>query len=200
MIVILDPGHNGEVPGKRSPDGRLREYRWARELTEILEEKLDELEIRHTRTTGPEEDEGPEVGLTNRCKRANAFSKKYPKEKSIFISIHVNAAGNEGKWMSARGWSVFVSPTCSGNSKRLASLLATEAGLEHIKVRKPDPEHSYWVANFTVLTKTSMPAVLVENLFQDNLEDVKYLLSDQGKDTLSEIIIKGICDYFGINK
>jgi hypothetical protein len=32
----------------------------------------------------------------------------------------------------------------------------------------------------------------------DNEDDVNYLLSDNGKETLCEIIIKGICDYFNI--
>lgn len=196
MVVILDPGHNGQVPGKRSPDGKLREYKWARELTGIIEEKLSKRNIEHFRTTGPKEDDGPEIGLTNRCKRANQVAKSIG-EPAVFVSIHVNASGN-GTWMKARGWSVFVSPTCSGNSKRLASLLATNAGMKNIKVRKPDQDHSYWTADFTVLTKTSMPAVLVENLFQDNQEDVKYLMSEEGKNTLSDIIVKGICDYFGI--
>ena len=30
--VLVDNGHGVETPGKRSPDGRLREYKYAREL------------------------------------------------------------------------------------------------------------------------------------------------------------------------
>lgn len=198
MFVILDPGHNGKVPGKRSPDGSLLEYKWAREITAKLEKRLDELKIEHTRTTYSNEDEGPEIGLTKRCIRANAAIKGRL-DKSIFVSIHVNAAGAQGKWMAARGWSVFVSPKASSNSKKLASYMATSAKVMGQKVRVPDPQHLYWPGNFTVLNKTSMPAVLVENLFQDNKEDVEYLLSEEGKNTLVEVIIKGICDYFGIN-
>ena len=41
-----------------------------------------------------------------------------------------------------------------------------------------------------------MPAVLVENLFQDNEKDVEYLASEEGKDVLSDIIIKGILAYY----
>ena len=39
MLVILDPGHAAGVAGKRSPDGRLREYKWAREITGMLEKE-----------------------------------------------------------------------------------------------------------------------------------------------------------------
>lgn len=192
MFVILDPGHNGKVPGKCSPDLSLREYKWVRELTGIIEKKLDALGIKHQRTTDPSEDEGPEVGLTKRCTRANAMKV----EKPVFISIHINAAGSDGKWHNASGWSVFVSPKGSANSKRLATLMTGEARKTGIKVRVPQPGREYWDGNFTVLNKTNMPAILVENLFQDNESDVKYLKSDEGKNVLSDIIVKGIQKYY----
>ena len=31
-VVLVDNGHGKETPGKRSPDGSFREYRWAREV------------------------------------------------------------------------------------------------------------------------------------------------------------------------
>ena len=36
-------------------------------------------------------------------------------------------------------------------------------------------------ANYYVLKNTNMPAILVEHFFQDNKQDVDYLLSEQGK-------------------
>ena len=32
MKVLIDNGHGAETPGKRSPDGRLREYAYTREI------------------------------------------------------------------------------------------------------------------------------------------------------------------------
>lgn len=32
MKVLIDNGHGANTPGKRSPDGRLREYAYAREI------------------------------------------------------------------------------------------------------------------------------------------------------------------------
>lgn len=192
MFVILDPGHNGKVPGKCSPDRRFFEYKWVRELTKIIEKKLDNLGIKHQRTTIPEEDEGPEIGLTKRCIRANSIKCDNP----IFVSIHVNAAGADSKWHTANGWSVFVSPKGSNNSKRLATLMTGEARKTGLNVRVPMPGREYWDGNFTVLNSTKMPAVLVENLFQDNEKDVEYLESAEGKETLANIIIKGILSYY----
>lgn len=76
--------------------------------------------------------------------------------------------------------------------------MTSVARTKNIKVRVPDSQHSYWPGNFTVLNKTSMPAVLVENMFQDNKSDVEFLTSAEGKEILANIMIKGICDYFGI--
>lgn len=37
MIVIIDNGHGEDTAGKRSPDGRLREYAYAREIAKRLQ-------------------------------------------------------------------------------------------------------------------------------------------------------------------
>lgn len=190
MIVILDPGHSSKTPGKRSPDGRLLEYKWAREMIEILEKKLDLLGIQHIRTTEPSEDD-VEISLRTRCERANKI------KNSILVSIHCNAASADGKWHSANGWSVFVSLNASNNSKRLAGEMKNQAVKSGIKVRVPSPKQGYWEQNLAMCRDTKMPAVLVENMFQDNVEDVNFLLSAEGKEILSNIIIDGIKNYVG---
>jgi N-acetylmuramoyl-L-alanine amidase len=43
-----------------------------------------------------------------------------------------------------------------------------------------------------------MPAVLTENLFQDNKEEVAYLLSEKGKNAVISLHVAGICQYFGV--
>ena len=39
-IVILDNGHGEDTPGKRSPDGRLKEYQYCREIVDRIYEQL----------------------------------------------------------------------------------------------------------------------------------------------------------------
>ena len=41
MIVILDNGHGSNTPGKRSPNGVLREYAYTREIARLIKEKLE---------------------------------------------------------------------------------------------------------------------------------------------------------------
>lgn len=39
------------------------------------------------------------------------------------------------------------------------------------------------------------PAVLTENLFQDNKEDVDFLLSEEGKQLITKVHVDGILSY-----
>lgn len=194
MKVLLDPAHGVEVKGKRSPDQSLMEWEWSREMIGKIEKRLEELGIDSERTWY----EDNEPGLNKRCRIANKIAKE-SKTKCILISFHINAAGMGKDWMNARGWSVFVSPNASNNSKKLAISLAKSAEELDLKVRKPDHNYYYWTASLAICKYTTMPAVLVENLFMDNKEDMEYLKSDEGKNTLTEVVIKGICNYLDYN-
>jgi len=41
MKIILDAGHGIDTPGKCSPDGVFREYKWAREQATLIKELLE---------------------------------------------------------------------------------------------------------------------------------------------------------------
>jgi N-acetylmuramoyl-L-alanine amidase len=60
------------------------------------------------------------------------------------------------------------------------------------------PNQKYWTANFAMVKNTNCPAVLTENLFMDNKEDVEFLLSEAGRKKIVNLHVKGIVDY--INK
>lgn len=186
MKILIDNGHGVETAGKRSPDGRLREYAYTREIAARLEKELVSRGIKAYRLV-PEENDVP---LSERVKRAN----KYGAEDVILLSIHCNAAGN-GAWMNARGWEAWTSV---GNTKadKLATCLYNAAGKAGFKLRKdetdgdPDKEgHLY------ILKHTLCPAVLTENLFQDNREDVEFLLSETGKQAIVDLHVNGIVEY-----
>ena len=57
-----------------------------------------------------------------------------------------------------------------------------------------------WESNFYIIKNTKCPAVLTENFFYDNVDDVKYILSDEGKEkivnTHVDALIKYIKDKF----
>lgn len=193
MKVLIDNGHGETTPGKRSPDGRLREWAYAREIADMVVTGLRKRGIDAERIVREDTD----VSLSERCKRANAIYKESGK-KAILVSIHCNAAGSGADWLNARGWSVFVSNNASANSKKLATCLAEVAECIPIHVRKQSVGRSYWEQNLAICRDTNCPAILTENFFQDNKEDVEYLLSREGKETVTQIHVKGIIKYLDL--
>lgn len=191
MKILIDNGHGSNTPGKRSPDGTLKEYAYTREISKLLVSRLKELGYDAELVTP----ETWDVSLTSRVKRINSICKSLGASNVLVISIHNNAAGADGKWHSATGWQVHVSLNASKNSKRLASCLVKAAEEIKLKVRKPLPTQDYWPQNLAICRDTNCPAVLTENMFQDNKEDVAFLLSDKGKEAIVELHIKGIIGY-----
>ena len=103
--------------------------------------------------------------------------------------------GSGAEWMSANGWSVFVGNNASMNSRRFVWQLVPVALNRKVKVRRSSPQKLYWSVNFYICQKTNCPAVLVENFFQDNKEDVEFLLSEEGKQCVTNILLEGITNY-----
>ena len=193
MKVLIDNGHGENTPGKRSPDGRLREWAYTREIADLVVAGLRKKGIDAERIVKEDSD----VPLSERCRRTNNIYRDTGK-KAILVSIHCNAAGSGTSWMNAHGWSVFVSNNASANSKKLATSLCEVAESLKMQIRRLMPRQPYWEQNLAICRDTNCPAVLTENFFQDNKEDVEYLLSREGKDTVARIHIEGILKYLGL--
>lgn len=190
MKVLIDNGHGEETPGKRSPDGRLREYAYTREIADRVVEKLRNADIDVLRVVP----EITDVPLTERVTRVNNAHAKAGNQ-AILISIHCNAMGSGTEWMPANGWSVFVGGNASGKSQTLAREIAQAALDKKVKVRQPSQQTLYWTADLYICQKTNCPTVLIENFFQDNKEDVDFLLSEEGKQCVADITVEGIIRY-----
>ena len=190
MTVLVDNGHGRETPGKRSPDGVFREWSWCRDVAELVVESLKASGIRAVQLV-PEEND---VLLGERCRRANAYAKT--DKDTVLVSIHVNAAGDGKTWNSAQGWQIHTYLRPSEASVRLAEDIFDEAWNRSFYCRKPRPSQKHWPKNLMILRDTICPAVLVENFFQDNREDVQYLLSPTSIYDCAEVIRDGVLKYF----
>ena len=197
MKILIDNGHGIQTKGKRSPDGKLLEYAYTRELARrivsILQSRGYDSEL-----LVPEDDDIP---LSERVRRTNAHCQALGKSNVILISLHINAAGDGTKWMNATGWSCY---TCKGQteSDRLADCLC-EAAIKHFPDRRirtdfsdSDPD---WEENFSLLSNTLCPAVLTENFFMDSRSDFEYLRSRTGKQAVVDTHIEGIIEYIESN-
>ncbi len=195
MKILVDNGHGVETPGKRSPDGRLREYQYCRVIAAALVERLKAAGY-DAQLLVPEIRDVPlNKGTDTRVKRVNNICAQLGAANVLLVSIHNNAAGSKGQWLTARGWSGYVAQNASANSKRLAECLADAAAAQGLKVRKPLASQKYWVQSLAICRETKCPAVLTENLFQDNRQDVDYLLTAEGRAAIVQLHFVGILNY-----
>ena len=195
MKILIDNGHGHNTPGKRSPDGKFREYAYNREIAKrIVADLIDrgydaELLV-------PEDND---ISLEERVRRVNALCSTHGKSNVILVSIHVNAAGNGSKWTNATGWSVY---TCKGQtaSDKLAECLC-EAAIKNFPGKRIRTDYSDgdsdWEENFYILRHTLCPAVLTENFFMDGL-DLEFLQSKAGKQAIVDTHVEGIVEYINI--
>ena len=199
-VVILGTAHGANVAGKQSPDGRLREYKYSREICARVKDALTsegiECHIDYEPDLVPLNSKGTE-NLAVRVAVVNGIAKRVGASNCIYVSSHNNAAGCSG-WRTARGFCVYVSSNASEASKRMARIIqdhAIELGLEGNRCY---PKTGYYIEPFYVIKNTTCPAVLTENLFQDNKSDVEFLLSDAGKDTIVRLHVDAIKEYLGV--
>lgn len=192
MKILIDNGHGKNTPGKRSPDGKFREYLYAREIAEAIEGELKFLGLDAERIVTETED----ISLAERARRVNEICGRLGAENVVLVSIHCNASKN-GEWGKARGWSAYTSKGKT-KSDELATMLYVEAAKNFTgqTIRKEfsdgDPD---WEEGFYILRKTKCPAVLTENFFMDNEQDLAYILSKEGYEAVVTTHVDAIKKY-----
>ncbi len=193
MLILIDPGHGIDTPGKRSPDGKFLEYLWNRQIADFLLDRFMIMGIDASLVVTETND----ISLSTRVQRVNKMCSKVGASNVILLSIHSNAAGDGSKWMSAQGWSCYTSKGDT-NSDVIAECLydAFEAEFADRKIRKDMSDGDRdWEENFYVLQKSKCPAVLLENFFYDNRDECAWLLKDETKERIADAIVKGIVQY-----
>ena len=195
--VLFDPGHGCDCSGKCSPY-YFREYEWCREIAAGCVSSLLSVGIDAEMLVTEERD----IPLAERTRRANEWCNRFGKSNVLLVSVHNNAAGDQGRWMTARGWAAYTTKGMT-ESDKLAEEIIQVAESEFkapLKVRKYIDKYFQkdYEENFYILRNTLCPAVLIENFFQDNREDVLYLKSDTGKGSCIHVMTVGVENY--INK
>lgn len=191
MKILIDNGHGIDTVGKHSPDGRLKEWEYTREIAFRLERALVAMGLYAVRIVPGQYD----LKLRDRCRKVNAICSEEGAENVLLVSIHNNAAGMDGKWHGARGFSAHVAMNASAKSKEFAKCF-WDAALSHdLKGNRCVPKCGYLEQNLAICRDTKCPAVLTENLFQDNKEDVEFLLSEEGINTIVQLHVDGITKY-----
>lgn len=197
ILILLVPAHHKKTKGKQSPDGRLKEYQYSREIINSIMRILTD---KGYTVINPIPETEEELSLSEQCKLINDISLNESKRDCICVSLHINAAGDGSEWMSGRGWSCFIYKGAGEKTKLLANCLTEAAKEEGLKIRYEYPGVSYWSSNLYICKHTIIPCVLTESLFQDNHEDVDFLLSEEGKQAITNLHVQGIIEYLEKNE
>lgn len=194
MKILIDNGHGNNTPGKRSPDGLFREYKYTREIAEAVVCRL--------RRRGYEADllvpELYDIKLLERVHRVNVKCQTYGASNVLLVSIHCNAAGNGREWMCGRGWEAWTSKGQTEGDKLAECLYesAFECFPIGTTIRTDWGDGDFDKENeFTILSKTLCPAVLTENFFMDSKADVEFLQSEEGREAIICCHVEGIIKY-----
>lgn len=181
---MLDAGHGYHTPGKRTPDGSMREWEFnsvvANYAKEILENYQNVQVLFAHDPTGQ-----VDIPLKSRIDYANKVG------ADVYVSIHANAYGNG--WNSAKGIETFVYTTNPPIARSLANLvqkkLVEKTGLYNRGVK---------TANFHVLRETKMTAILVECGFMTNKEEAALLKSDAYRRKCAQAIAEGLIEFYNL--
>ncbi|WP_056832567.1 N-acetylmuramoyl-L-alanine amidase [Psychrobacillus sp. FJAT-21963] len=160
LKIMLDAGHGPETLGKRTPDGKMKEFEFNNAVVGFLKDELKNcgviVLVSHPGNL--------DIPLYERTTLANKL------EVDAFISIHANAFGST--WNNTSGIETFTYSKASAQSKLLAKSI--QDALCSITKGK---NRGVKQADFAVLRDTKMPAVLVECGFMTNKIEAALLQS-----------------------
>lgn len=190
--VCLDAGHGVEEAGKRSPDSTYYEHEFTLDMAYKMKAILERhnVDVILTRKDKHQLGKTGDPDLSERVKIANGI-----KGLDLFVSLHSNAYGNGKEWTSPNGYVAYTSVADDkAERNKAAKAILTRVKEAGITMRPTPLAHSL----FYVLRYTNAPAVLLEQGFHTNKEEVQLLKSDSYRNKLAIANCKGILDYLNI--
>lgn len=197
-LVILDPGHGLNTPGKRTPKFSdstfMRENEFNREVVikvyKLLEEN-ENIDVVFTTT------EKRDIPLIERVERVNMLYDRVRNlyDKIVVVSVHANAMKNYWNDIGS-GTATFHYPN-NETDKKFAEVIQKNL----ITKTKLNSHRGGVVAgDFYIIRAVKCTACLVECAFMDNQTEAKLLRTDEFRQACSEGIVNGLLEYFGINE
>ncbi|QEY22392.1 N-acetylmuramoyl-L-alanine amidase [Psychrobacillus sp. AK 1817] len=175
MRIILDAGHGPETAGKRTPDGKMKEFEFNSAVTRLVKKELDNTGIVVIFSHSDDVD----VPLRERTSLANKL------KVQAFISIHANAYGSN--WNEVNGIETYTYLKPSADSILLAKHIQ-----ESLCISVERKNRGVKQKNLAVVRDTIMPAVLVECGFMTNKEEARLLQSEEYRLKCAQGIATGI--------
>ncbi|MGN0161153.1 MAG: N-acetylmuramoyl-L-alanine amidase CwlD [Lachnospiraceae bacterium] len=187
-VVVIDPGHGGEDPGKVGVDGTLEKdvnLKIAKRLQTILEEKG------YTVVLTRQQDEGLYSATDSNKKVADMRKRCSIIEEAkadAVVSIHQNSFSQE----KVHGAQVFYYKY-STEGMNLAQCIQQkiQETVDESNTRSIKDNTTYYM-----LKHTPCPTVIVECGFLSNYEESKLLCDEDYQQKMAEAIMLGVEQYF----
>ncbi len=184
-VIVLDPGHGGSDPGAIGPAAQVME----KDVTLAISLKVKDLltkagsNVILTRSDdrdvfGPNASGADELGARAAIGNRN--------NADVFIDIHAN---------SFRDPSVGGTATYYYGSSSYSRLLA-QSVQSAVTASDGLSDRGVYTANFYVLRRTLMPAVLLETAFLTNPSEEALLNNPQFQQKVAQGIVNGITNFF----
>lgn len=185
-LIVIDPGHGGKDEGcsdvVEEVDEKALTLRTAGYLASYLQ--------RHGYRVYMTRQQDLFVTLEERAAFANDIDADY------FVSIHFNAAESR----KAKGVEVFYYDDKENERRAEESRELAAKVLEHIIAFTGRKSRGVKTANFRVIRKTSMPAILIEGGFLTNPEEGALCQKEEYINSLAYGIARGIDEYIKQNE
>jgi N-acetylmuramoyl-L-alanine amidase len=180
-LIVIDAGHGGEDSGAVAQREQVKEKDLCLEMGKYLQHYLSKMGYRCLMTRRGDYF----IPLQERSKIANEY------KASAFISLHFNTAANK----HANGIEIYYFQSSKGDYSRGAKDLALSCLGRSLYYTKAN-SRGVKGADFSVLRRTKMPAILVEGGFISNKQELSLLNKRLYMKYLSWGVAKGIDDYF----
>jgi N-acetylmuramoyl-L-alanine amidase len=179
--IVIDPGHGGKDSG--AVGFGLKEKDVVLDIAKRMNHYFGQYDVTVSLTRWDDRF----LELSERA----AFANK--RKCDFFISLHNNSAS-----ASAHGFESFIHPNAGTVSQQYQHTI--HAHVMRYLSRHQIHDRGKKRANFAVVRETSMPALLLENLFISNERENKLLRDAAFLDGLAQSIVEGIAKALGLNK
>ena len=177
QVIVIDPGHGGEDPGKVGVNGALE-----KDLNLLVAKKVkDKLEAQGMEVVMTREEDVMQGGKVEDLeKRIKLIEQTKPE---LVVGIHQNSFTDP----NVKGAQVFYYSE-SEEGKAAATIMQDE-------LKVVDSENTREIkgnSSFFMLKKSKAPTIIVECGFLSNQEEAEYLVTNEYQEQLANAICSGI--------
>lgn len=186
FTICIDPGHGGYDSGAISQINKVNEKDLVLDVSLKLGEilKKQNVKVIYTRKKDKIPWATQTESLHGRCEISNKSN------ADIFISIHANNFVKSSEVRGSEVWCRFKNTEAETLATEISNSLSNIGYTKNRGLRYESDRELY------VLRNTQALSVLVELGYMSNPQDIKFLMSEEGKNQCAEAIAEAVMNYY----